>query len=165
MNTPAAPASASPAVSAPPFVADSLINALRAAGIRCGDAEAKDENLDPLTGQFCVVYPIAELSPDGPVTSPAADRRIDLQITSVGPTRKACDFQAAKARVIVLGPLVAPRGYTWLAPVEYIVGNPTQRGNPDDPDDPSTGPYYRADLYRFHLTPTPASASASAGKG
>ncbi|MGA5629797.1 hypothetical protein ACPCTH_33515 [Streptomyces cellulosae] len=143
----------SPAGTGPPFVTDSLLVALRAAGIKTGDAEPKDENLDDLKGQFCVIYPIAEHAPDGPTSDPSQDRTIDVQITSVAPTRKACDFQAAAARKVALGPLVPPRGYLWLAPVGYVVGNPTQRENPDDPEHPGQSGYYKTDLYRFTITP------------
>lgn len=134
---------------------DLLLGALRAAKIPTGDAEAKDDQLNPLTGRFCVVYQVAELAAEGPSSDTSVDRTVDLQITACGPSRAAVDLTAEKARTVALavtdGP--PPTGRSWLADAEHVVGNPVTRATPSDPDRPAETGWYRADLYRYRTTP------------
>lgn len=136
-----------------PNATDNLVTALRAAGLVVGDGESKGADGTPLIGRYVVVWPISELPPDGPISNMSLDRAVDLQITSCGPTRRAADQVAEKARSVALGPIAEPTGYAWLCPAEYVVGAPTTRETPANPNQPELYTYYRADQYRYHFTP------------
>ncbi|MFJ9612660.1 hypothetical protein [Streptomyces noursei] len=135
-------------------VTDRLVAALRAAGMPTGDAEARQDGHE-LTGRYAVVWPVAEYAPAGTAWDPNQDRTLDVQITSCGLTRRAADQVAEQARRIALGAFAPPDGYGWLAPAAYVTGNPTTRENPSDPARPELRTYYRADVYRYTITPTP----------
>ncbi|MEV4437485.1 hypothetical protein AB0K09_00460 [Streptomyces sp. NPDC049577] len=132
--------------------ADRLVAALRAAGIATGDAQARVGDVQ-LTGRYCVVWPVLERAGENTIGDPNTDRIIDMQITSVGPSRKAADQVAEAAGAVALGVLEPPDGQTWMCAPEYVVGNPTMREPPSDPARPDTAMWARADVYRYYLTP------------
>ncbi|MEU7044935.1 hypothetical protein AB0A77_28305 [Streptomyces varsoviensis] len=132
--------------------ADRLIEALRAAGIATGDAQAHVGS-EPLTGRYCVIWQVLERAGENTVADPNTDRIVDLQITSVGPSRRAADQVAEAAGAVALGPLPPPDGRTWMGAPEYVVGNPTSRETPSDPAHPEAPVWSRADIYRYYLTP------------
>ncbi|MFE7609246.1 hypothetical protein [Streptomyces celluloflavus] len=134
-------------------VTDRLIEALRAAGIPTGDGEARQDDRE-LTGRYVIVWPVAEHAPTGTTWNPNADRRQDVQLTACGPTRRATDQVAEQARTVALGALAAPDGYAWLAPAAYVTGQPTTREHPTDPTRPDLRGFYRADVYRYTITPS-----------
>jgi hypothetical protein len=131
---------------------DRLIAALRAAGIQTGDAQAR-VGTTLLAGRYCIVWPVLERAEEGTITAPNADRAIDLQITSVGPSRGAADQVARDAGMVALGALDPPDGYAWMCSAEYVVGNPVQQEESADPSAPDTPVWSRADIYRYYITP------------
>lgn len=132
--------------------ADQLIAALRATGLATGDAQARVGTTE-LTGRHVVVWPVSEPPPDGPMADPNADRYIDLQVTAAGPSRKAAEQVAEQARVVALGQLDPPDGYAWRAVPRHLGGQPVQREASVDPAAPDETAWYRADIYRYELTP------------
>jgi hypothetical protein len=132
--------------------ADVLVEALRAAGIPTGDAQAKDGTTE-LTGRYVVVWPVQEPPPDGPLADPNADRSIELQITAAGPSRRAADQVAEQARAVALGRLVPPAGWTWRSPARHAGGQAAVRETSVDPSSPDASGWYRADIYRYEITP------------
>lgn len=135
--------------------ADLLIAALREAGIATGDGQARVGSND-LTGRYVVVWPHNEPASEGPIGDPNADRTVDLQITACGPSRTASDQMAEQARTVALrltrGP--SPDPYAWQQAAQHIGGQPTRRDASVDPATPDESGWYRADIYRYQLTPT-----------
>lgn len=132
--------------------ADQLIAALRADGLATGDAQARVGTTE-LTDRYVVVWPVSEPPPDGPMADPNADRFIDLQITAAGPSRKAAEQVAEQARTVALGRFDPPDGYGWRAVPQHLGGQPTKREISVDPGAPDESGWYRADIYRYELTP------------
>lgn len=132
---------------------DRLIAALRAAGIATGDAQARVGTTE-LTGRYVVVWPYSEAPSNGPLGSPNADRTVDLQITACGPSRTAADQVAEAARTVALSRLDPPDGYAWQQVTQHLGGQPTRRDTSVDPATPDQSGWYRADIYRYTLTPT-----------
>lgn len=137
-------------------VQDALVAALKDAGIAAGDAQARDGTTE-LTGRYVVVWPWNEPPSDGPMADPNADRGIELQITACGPSRRAADQVAEQARPVALG-LPAPDGWAWIGAPQHQGAQPTRRETSTDPATPDASGWYRADLYRYAITPAGVSA-------
>lgn len=135
--------------------ADLLVAALRAAGIDTGDAQARIGTRE-LTGRYAVVWPYPEMASDGPVGAPNADRTVSLQITSCGPSRRAADQVAEQARMVALALHrgAPPDDYAWLQAPEFTGGQAATRDASVDPATPDASGWYRADIYRYQITPT-----------
>ncbi|MCA1218699.1 hypothetical protein [Streptomyces sp. 8L] len=131
-----------------------LVDALRAAGIATGDAQARVGTTD-LTGRYAVVWPYNELAANGPIGSPNQDRTVDLQVTACGPSRLAADQVAEACRTVALAltRTPGPDGYAWVQAAQHIGGQPTRRDTSVDPTTPESSGYFRADIYRYQLTP------------
>lgn len=132
--------------------ADRLVDALRAAEIRTGDGEPRDA-AGALTDRYCVVRPRTEQRGAGTAADPNADRNPELQITAVGPSRKAADQVAEQARTVALGHLDPPDGWSWLCAPEFVTGTGTTPEPDTDPTTPEAPSWFRVDVYRYYLTP------------
>lgn len=131
---------------------DRLVAALRAADLATGDGQAR-VGTDLLTGRFCVVWPVLHRAGENTIADPNTDRTVDLQITSVGPSRAAADQVAEAAGAVALGALEPPDGFVWMCAPQYVVGNPTQQETSADQAAPDQPVWSRADIYRYYLTP------------
>lgn len=134
---------------------DLLVDALRTAGLATGDAQARMGTTD-LTGRYVVVWPYNESASTGPIGAPNADRTVDLQVTSCGPSRRAADQLAERARTVALTLTRGPSatGYAWQQTAQHIGGQPVRRDTSVDPATPDESGFFRADVYRYLLTPT-----------
>ncbi|WNI16616.1 hypothetical protein [Actinacidiphila sp. ITFR-21] len=134
---------------------DVLVDALRAAdlgdGVRVGDGEPRDDE-GPLTGRYCVVRPRTEQPGPGTAADPNADRTPEVQITAVGPSRRAADQVAELARTVALG-VAPPTGWAWLCVPEFVTGTGTAPEATTDPTTPEAPSFFRVDVYRYYLTP------------
>jgi hypothetical protein len=109
-----------------------------------------------LTGRYAVVWPYNEPAANGPVGDPNADRTVILQVTACGPSRLAADQVAEACRTVALALTKAPGpdGYAWVQAAQHLGGQPTTRESSVDPATPDQSGWYRADIYRYQLTPT-----------
>lgn len=133
-------------------VADRLVDALRAADLKVGDGEPRDAT-GPLADRYVVVRPRQAMRGEGSIGEPNADREPELQITSVGPSRRAADQVAALAEVVALGALEPPDGSAFTQCAIYVTGTGTTTEQQTDPTTPETLSWFRVDVYRYYLTP------------
>ncbi|MEU9400542.1 hypothetical protein [Streptomyces sp. NPDC048242] len=133
-------------------VTDRLIAALEAAGLAVGDGIPRNKD-GPLTGRYAVVRPRQIMRGEGSIGEPNADRQTELQITSVGPSRRAADQVAETADQAALGPMPAPDGYAWQQAAVYVTGTATTTEPTTDPTAPEATAWFRVDVYRYYLTP------------
>ncbi|MFB7739571.1 hypothetical protein ACFC08_35530 [Streptomyces sp. NPDC056112] len=131
---------------------DRLIDALEQAGLAVGDGEPRNKD-GPLTGRYVVVRPRQVMRGEGSIGDPNADRTPELQITSVGPSRRAADQVAEIADRAALGPMPAPDGYEWQQAAVYVTGTATTTEPTTDPTAPEATTWFRVDVYRYYLTP------------
>ncbi|MDT0477399.1 hypothetical protein RM863_35285 [Streptomyces sp. DSM 41014] len=133
-------------------VTDRLIEALTAAGLAVGDGQPRTSE-GPLTGRYVVVRPRQVMRGEGSIGAPNADRTPELQITSVGPSRRAADQVAELADQVALGPMPPPDGFEWQQAAIYVSGAATTTEPTTDPTAPEAPAWFRVDVYRYYLTP------------
>ncbi|MEV6124379.1 hypothetical protein AB0M23_28380 [Streptomyces sp. NPDC052077] len=131
---------------------DQLIAALEAAGLAVGDGQPRTA-AGPLTGRYVVVRPRQVMRGEGSIGEPSADRQPELQVTSVGPSRRAADQIAETVDRVALGPIPAPDGYAWQQAAVYVTGTATTTEPTTDPTAPEAPTWFRVDVYRYYLTP------------
>lgn len=131
---------------------DRLVDALRAAGLRTGDGEPRDAD-GALTGRYVVVRPRQVTRGEGSIGAPNADREPELQITAVGPSRRAADQVAEAAEAVALSELDPPDGWAWGQCAIYVTGTATTTEPNSDPSTPEAPTWFRVDVYRYYLTP------------
>jgi hypothetical protein len=137
---------------------DRVVEALLGAGMAVGDGEARTA-AGPLEGRYCVVRTRPEQRGEGTIADANADRNQEVQVTSVGPSRRAADQIADEARAVVLGPIAPPDGWSWMQAAEFVTSThasttagTTSEAN-TDPSAPEAPVWFRVDVYRFYLTP------------
>ncbi|MET9142448.1 hypothetical protein [Streptomyces sp. NPDC004042] len=133
-------------------VTDRLIAALEDAGLAVGDGQPRNA-AGPLTGRYVVVRPRQVMRGEGSIGAPNSDRQPELQITSVGPSRRAADQVAEIADRVALGPMPAPDGCAWQQTAVYVTGTATTTEPTTDPTAPEATTWFRVDVYRYYLTP------------
>lgn len=60
---------------------------------------------------------------------------------------------AEQARGVALGLLDPPTGWSWTQAATYVTGSPTDVEPLTDPAAADAPTWYRADVYRYYLTP------------
>ncbi|MFJ1699417.1 hypothetical protein ACIOHC_30630 [Streptomyces sp. NPDC088252] len=131
---------------------DRLVDALRAAGLAVGDGQPRDVR-GALTGRYVVVRPRQVMRGEGSIGAPNADRAPEIQITAVGPSRRAADQVAEQAEAVALGDLEPPTGWSWSQCAVYVTGTATTTEPLTDPATPEAPTWFRVDVYRYYLTP------------
>ncbi|MEV7422870.1 hypothetical protein [Streptomyces sp. NPDC091212] len=131
---------------------DRLVDALRAAGLTVGDGQPRDAH-GALTGRYVVVRPRQVMRGEGSIGTPNADRQPEIQITAVGPSRRAADQVAEAAEAVALGDLAPPDSWSWTQVAVYVTGTATTTEPLTDPTSPESPDWFRVDVYRYYLTP------------